>query len=194
MTDTTPPTPHDLNAAAAEEAAAQVERRWAAVAIAVIALIVVMAAFAGIHQATMPQLRMEIADPRTLHISGEFIESNLGSAVEPDGSVTVRAIGQQYSFTPQCVLVPTGAEVTFRATSADVVHGFLIEGTNVNTMLVPGYVSIISTRFDKPGDHYMPCHEFCGTGHEGMWGHVKVVDKGVFDALAADRRRLDCVE
>ena len=40
---------------------------------------------------------------RTLHLAGEFVESNLGSAVEPDGSVTVRAIGQQYSFTPQCI-------------------------------------------------------------------------------------------
>ena len=39
------------------------------------------------------------------------------------------------------MLVPTDAPITFRATSADVVHGFLIEGTNVNTMLVPGYVS-----------------------------------------------------
>ena len=61
--------------------------------------------------------------------------------LEPDGSVTVRAIGQQYSFTPACILVPADTPITLRATSADVVHGFLIQGTNVNTMLVPGYVS-----------------------------------------------------
>ena len=79
--------------------------------------------------------------PRRCISSGEFIESNLGSAVEADGSVTVRAIGQQYSFTPQCVVVPADTPITFRATSADVVHGLLIEGTNINTMLVPGYVS-----------------------------------------------------
>ena len=57
------------------------------------------------------------------------------------------------------------------------VHGFLIDGTNVNTMLVPGYVSTISTRFDQPGEHHMPCHEFCGIGHEGMWGKIRVIDK-----------------
>ena len=39
------------------------------------------------------------------------------------------------------MLVPAGTPVTFRATSADVVHGFLITGTNINLMLVPGYVS-----------------------------------------------------
>jgi hypothetical protein len=59
-----------------------------------------MAAFAGIHQATMPQARVETTDPTRLHLSGEFMESNLGTVVEPDGAVTVRAIGQQYSFTP----------------------------------------------------------------------------------------------
>ena len=36
-----------------------------------------------------------------------------------------------------------------RATSADVVHGILIQGTNVNTMLVPGYVSEQLMRFDQ---------------------------------------------
>jgi heme/copper-type cytochrome/quinol oxidase subunit 2 len=111
-----------------EAVAARVERRWAILAIVIVAVLVGMATFIGIHQATMPQGRVETADPRTLHLSGEFIESNLGSAVEADGSVTVRAIGQQYSFTPQCVVVPANTPVTFRATSADVVHGLLIEG------------------------------------------------------------------
>jgi len=175
------------------DAAARVERRWGAISAAIIALLVVMAAYAGIHQAIMPQARIETADPRTLHIAGEFIESNLGSAVEPDGSVTVRAIGQQYSFTPQCILVPTDTPITFRATSADTVHGFLIENSNVNTMLVPGYISTVSTRFATPSERTMPCHEFCGMGHEGMWGRIKVIDKTAFLQLAADRRRATCV-
>ncbi len=83
--------------------------------------------------------------------------------------------------------------MTFRATSGDVVHGFLIEGSNVNTMLVPGYISTISTRFDAEAEHAMPCHEFCGMGHEGMWGRVKVIDKAAFTKLAADHRRVTCV-
>lgn len=173
--------------------AERVERRWATLSIAIVALLVVMAAFAGIHEAVMPQTRIETVDPRTLHIAGEFIESNLGSAVEADGSVTVRAVGQQYSFTPQCIVVPTDTAVTFRATSADVVHGFLIEHSTVNTMLVPGYVSTITARFSTPAEVYMPCHEFCGVGHEGMWARVKIVDKAEFKKLASDRRRVDCV-
>jgi cytochrome c oxidase subunit 2 len=171
----------------------QVERRWAMISIVIVTFMVVLAAFAGIHEAVMPQTRIETVDPRTLHVAGEFIESNLGSAVEADGSVTVRAVGQQYSFTPQCIVVPTDTPVTFRATSADVVHGFLIEHSNINTMLVPGYVSTMTTRFSTPAEVYMPCHEFCGVGHEGMWARIRIVDKADFQKLAADRRRVDCV-
>ncbi len=173
--------------------AARVERRWASVSVGLVLLLVVMAAYAGIHQAVMPQAQLETADPRTLHIAGEFVEANLGSALQPDGTVTVRAIGQQYSFTPQCITVPADMPITLRVTSADVVHGFLIQGTNVNVMLVPGYVSTIATRFSTPGDHTMPCHEFCGIGHEGMWGRIQVIPRADFLKQAAGHQRLSCV-
>ncbi len=99
-----------------------------------------------------------------------------------------------YWITPQCILVPANTPVTFRATSADVVHGFLITDTNINSMLEPGYVATFRTTVDKPRDHLMPCHEYCGTGHEGMWAHVKVIDRAEFDTLASSARRLSCVK
>ena len=179
----------DSHAAAVAE---RTEKRWATISVIVIVALVLLATFAGLHQATMPQGRVETIDPTRLHLAGEFVESNLGTATEPDGSVTVRAIGQQYSFTPACILVPAQTPIMLRATSADVIHGILIQGTNVNTMLVPGYVSTITARFSTPAEVYMPCHEFCGVGHEGMWARVKIVDKAAFKKLAADRRRVDC--
>jgi len=175
-------------------AAARAERNWATIAILIIVFLAAMAAFAGIHQATMPQARVETADPSTLHLTGEFVESNLGSALEPDGSVTVRAIGQQYSFTPQCILIPVDTTIAFRATSADVIHGLLIQGTNVNTMLVPGYISVQSARFHTPGEYLMPCQEYCSFGHEGMWGKVKVIDKAAFATMASQQGRVSCVK
>ena len=181
---------HDDGAAVA----ARIERRWTIMSAGIVGLLVGMAIFAGIHKATMPQTWVETATPQTLHISGEFVESNLGSAVEADGSVTVRAVGQQFSFTPQCILVPAATPITFRATSSDVVHGFLIDHTNINSMLVPGYISVLPAKFDAPGEHPMPCQEFCGMGHEGMWAKVKVIDKTSFFKLAAGNRRLTCVE
>jgi cytochrome c oxidase subunit 2 len=175
------------------EVAEQTEKRWATISVVIIIALVLLAAFAGIHRATMPQGRVETTDPTRLHLSGEFVESNLGTAAEADGSVTVRAIGQQYSFTPACILVPAQTPITLRATSADVVHGILIQGTNINTMLVPGYVSEQFMRFEKAGDHLMPCQEFCSFGHEGMWGKVKVIDKAEFASRAKNGGRLSCV-
>jgi len=175
------------------DVAERTERRWAILSVVIAAVLTLMAAFAGIHQSTMPQARVETADPARLHLSGEFVESNLGSALEPNGAVTVRAIGQQYSFTPACILLPVQTPITLRATSADVIHGILIQGTNINTMLVPGYVSEQHMRFEKTGDYLMPCQEFCSFGHEGMWGKVKVIDKTEFASRAKNGGRLSCV-
>ncbi|MCP3466526.1 MULTISPECIES: cytochrome c oxidase subunit II [unclassified Bradyrhizobium] len=175
------------------EIARRTERRWATLSVIIIVAMAVIAAIAGIHRATMPQARVETTDPSRLHLSGEFVESNLGSVLESNGAVTVRAIGQQYSFTPACLLVPAETPITLRATSADVVHGILIQGTNINTMLVPGYVSEQLMRFERTGDYLMPCQEFCSFGHEGMWGKVRVIDKAKFAELAKSSGRLSCV-
>jgi cytochrome c oxidase subunit 2 len=142
----------------------------------------------------MPARRIETVNPSTLHLSGEFTEDNLGSAIEPDGSVTVRLIGQQYSFVPQCILVPDKTPIRFRGTSADTIHGFIIAGTNVNVMLEPGYVSNFNAEFKQPGMHVMPCHEFCGVGHAGMWARVKVIDKAAFFSQGRNERRQSCVQ
>ena len=173
--------------------AERTEKRWATVSLIIIVVLALLAAFAGIHRATMPQARVETIDPVRLHLNGEFVESNLGSVLESNGTVTVRAIGQQYSFTPACILVPSQTPITMRATSADVVHGVLVQGTNVNTMLVPGYVSEQLMRFEKTGDHLMPCQEFCSFGHEGMWGKVRVIEKAEFESRAKNGGRLSCV-
>jgi cytochrome c oxidase subunit 2 len=178
----------------AEHTAARAERRWATLSAVIVVALAGMAAFAGIHQATMPQRQVETIDPKILHLGGEFVETNLGSAAEVDGSVTVRVVGQQYSFTPSCIVVPADTPIRLRATSPDVVHGLLIEGTNINTMLVPGYITELPVRFPVPGDHVMPCQEFCGVGHQGMWGKVKVVDQAMFRNMMSKRRRLTCVD
>jgi cytochrome c oxidase subunit II len=169
------------------------EKNWAYFAVALIVFMLAVIVYVGLHWAMMPPSRVETTDPSRLQLSGEFVESNLGSGVEPDGSVIVRFVAQQYSFTPQCLVVPADTPVTFRTTSADVVHGLLITDTNVNTMVVPGYVATFSTVFNKPAEHLMPCHEYCGFGHQTMWAHVKVVDKATFFAQAKQNRRLSCV-
>ena len=178
---------------AAEAVAVAAERRWAIIVAVIIAMLVLMMVVTGLHWASMPPSRVETVDLKTLHVSGEFVESNLGTRLSPDGKVTVRLVAQQYSFEPQCIVVPVDTPVTFRGTSTDTVHGFVVGRTNANTMLIPGFVATFTTTFRKTGEQLMPCHEYCGTGHEAMWAKVQVLPAAEFQQKAGNGERLSCV-
>jgi cytochrome c oxidase subunit II len=169
------------------------ERRWAYVVAGVIGFVFALIIFASVQWGAQPPSHVETIDAGRLHLKGEFMEANLGTAIEKDGSATVRILAQQYSFVPACIVVPTDTSVVFRVTSPDVVHGFLIADTNVNTMVVPGYVAAVRTRFDKPAEHVMPCHEYCSVGHEGMWAQVRVIDRAEFARAYEGQSRASCV-
>jgi cytochrome c oxidase subunit 2 len=173
--------------------AAAAEKRWAIIVGLIIASIIAMMVFTGVHWASMPPSRVETIDPRTLHLSGEFAEGNLGTTMGSDGKVTVRLIAQQYSFEPQCVVVPAGMPITFRGTATDVIHGFVVGKTNANVMLIPGYVATFTTSFPKAGDELMPCHEYCGPGHAAMWAHVQILPREEFMRKAQAGERMSCV-
>jgi cytochrome c oxidase subunit II len=158
-----------------EEMIVQTEKRWFCIVTIVLVVIVIVIAVTGAMNGLHPPSNVETIDPAKVYQSSEFSETNLGTAVEPGGTAVVRMIAQQYSFVPQCVMVPVGSPVTFRLTSADVIHGFLVAGTNINTMVVPGYISQVRGVFDHAGNYMMACHEFCGVGHAGMQAIVKVV-------------------
>ena len=174
----------------AESVVVRTETRWLFIMAGMLGIMLAVVVLTGVFQA--PLSHIETVDPTTLHLTGEFVESNLGSAIEPDGVVTVRMIAHQYMFTPECVTVPAGTLVRFRLTSPDVTHGFIIADTNANAMVVPGFVSEIATRFDQIGEYKMPCHEFCGFGHHGMWARVVVVQRDHFPKIGPGER-VTCV-
>ena len=175
------------------EMVARTEKRWLAVMVGMLTLMMAVVVLTGMINAIHPPSNVETIDPTTLHLGGEFAESNLGTAQEPDGSLTVRLIAGQYGFTPYCTKVAVDTPVKFRLTSADVIHGFLLPSTNVNTMVVPGFVAEVRTRFTRPGIYRMPCNEFCGAGHHGMWARVSAVPKEQFQSLATTERS-SCVQ
>ena len=127
-------------------------------------------------------------DPLTLHLSGEFMESNLGTEQGSDGSVTVRMIAQQYLFVPHCVVVPAGVPVHLRITSGDAVHILAFSGTPYAIKVSPGSVSATRLDFSAPGMFKSACREFCGAGHYAMRSELKVVPREQFPALRAGER------
>ena len=123
------------------------ELLWAfGVGILVAAMLSVIV-FTALSMNINPPSNVERIDPKTLHLSGEFAEHNLGTTVGPDGRVTARIIATQFMFVPRCVAVPQGRPVTLRFATPDVVHGLLVTGTNVNTMVMPGFVAQVHTEF-----------------------------------------------
>jgi cytochrome c oxidase subunit 2 len=168
------------------------ERLWAYVVGGVVAFVFAVIVFTGLHWAAQPPSNVETIDATRLHLSGEFMDANLGTATQPDGSVIIRVLAEQYSFVPHCIVAPTDTPVIFRVTSPDVVHGFLIVGTNVNSMVIPGYISEVRTSFSQPGEHLMPCHEYCSVGHEGMWARVRVIDRLEFAGEYGNQQRASC--
>ncbi len=163
------------------------ERRWFVVSIL---LVLVMGLFvlytawaAGIH----PPSNVEAIDSTRLHLTPEFAEDHLGVERTKDGTVVARIVMARYMVHPQEITLPADTPIVIRAASADVLHGLHVAGTNIGTQVVPGYVSEVRTtiRFDRvaaigtanpDGSVTVPlfCNEYCGLGHQSMWGRVRV--------------------
>jgi cytochrome c oxidase subunit II len=156
------------------------ELRWASLVALLVVAIVGIVFYTAVSLGMNPPSNVERIDPKTLHLDGEFAEHNLGTTITPQGGVVARIVATQFEFLPRCIPVPSDTRVTLRFSSPDVIHGILVTGTNVNTMVIPGYVAQVHTVFKKTGDLLMPCHEYCGLGHSEMWATVQVVPQNEF--------------
>jgi len=147
------------------------EKIWMWASGGIIVAFVATVLVTGIGGALQPPSHVETIDPTKVFTDPRF--AHPGVSVDANGA-TVVAFGMMFGFTPGEIRVPAGKPVIFRMTSADVTHGFLIVGTNANTMLVPGYVSQFTTVFKQPGEYLIVCHEYCGLGHHLMAGKLIV--------------------
>ena len=96
----------------------------------------------------------------------------------------VYVVARQFAFQPgsvEPIRLPAGSTVTFHVTSADVIHGFQLVGTNVNVMVIPGQVSQFTVEFDEPARYGLVCNEYCGAAHHTMAGTVEVVPADQYD-------------
>ena len=151
------------------------ERIWMWAAGLIIVLFVTVIGVSAVAYGLHPPSHVETIDPSKVFTDPRF--SKLGEpVVMPNGTIEIQMVAVMFGFVPNEVRVPAGRPIRFRLTSADVTHGFLISGTNANTMLVPGYISQFTTVFTRTGDYLIVCHEFCGNGHHGMFGRIIVED------------------
>jgi cytochrome c oxidase subunit II len=153
--------------------------------VAIFSLIYGTLRFSSTLQAAHILDRRDRVDVATLHLQGEFVESNLGAVRASDGSSTIHMIAEKYVFVPACVTAPVGVPIRLRITSADSAHGFKIAGSEVKT--VPGSVTEIHLRLPTVGKYEFYCDEFCGPGHHAMMGRIMAVPENQFQPQLSDR-------
>lgn len=152
------------------------EKAFLAVGLGVLIACVVALVYASLaHGVHLPGATGRV-DPATVLTTPPF--DRPGVYQRGPEAYEVVMIGRVWSFQPAEVRVPAGVEVTFTATTVDVLHGFNIEGTRLNMMLIPGQISRNEYRFQEPGEYLLICHEYCGLGHHMMYGRIIVEPPG----------------
>lgn len=145
-----------------------------AVLLALFALVIGVSAFAYGVQLPSPEQKVNPNTVATPGVSpfGEPIAERVRELAP--GRYEAYILSRAWSFQPNEVRVPVGSSVTFYVTSIDVLHGFKIERTNINVMVIPGQVSKLTATFTEPGTYNFICNEYCGVGHHTMYGRLIV--------------------
>ena len=127
---------------------------------------------AAISEGILPPSHIQIIDPTRVAQIAPF--DNPGVRKVGANAYEAYVVAHYPLFVPHEIRVPAGATVTFYVTSPDVVHGFFITNSDVNMMVVPGWVSSATHVFRKPGQYLLLCNEYCGREHHYMYGTIEV--------------------
>jgi cytochrome c oxidase subunit 2 len=160
------------------------EKKWAHISLAIAGLFVGTILIDSLFHGINAPSNVETINSARLHLSKEFAEDKLGVQVDENGKIMVRMVAGRYGFFPKHIEIPAETPITFRWASIDVLHGVHMPMTNMSTMIVPGYVSEVTTAFPKPGEYPLLCNEYCGMGHDHMWSNVSVEAKETWLAPA----------
>lgn len=148
------------------------ERWWLIFGFGMLLFFLTLIGVAAVADNINPPSDMQRIDPTKLSQTPPFDKPGLRH--RPDGSYEAYYVAQVFTFQPERLVIPPGAKVTFYVTSADVVHGFFIPDTDVNMMAIPGWVNEATHTFTRPGEYLLICHEYCGIGHQNMFGKIEV--------------------
>lgn len=145
----------------------------------------------GLHRIwrLWPIVAVVVACAVTLRVTAPAI---VVAGVEPPVSIMAR----QYAYEPHRIIVDVGDEVHLRLASTDVVHGFYLEGHDIQAEIRPGSLSFrvrhpsMEEDFreveelvfiaDRPGKYRFRCSVTCGTLHPFMQGEFIVRPNNLF--------------
>jgi cytochrome c oxidase subunit 2 len=148
------------------------ERWWMGFGIGMLVLFLGVILFAAFANSINPPSGLKPVDPTKVSSTPPFDKPGLRKI--GDGKYEAYYVAQIFSFNPMTITVPLGSTVTFYATSPDVVHGFEIAQTDINMMIVPGWVNAATHTFRHSGTYLLVCNEYCGIGHQNIAARIEV--------------------
>ncbi|QHS22543.1 cytochrome B5 [Virgibacillus sp. MSP4-1] len=161
------------------------EKIWLTFGIGSLLVFLIVLGVGAFYQGTQPPSCLVTIDPQNVEAHESFKEENLGVRQVGENEYVVNVLASAFNYNlgkdeegnpVRTIRLPKGADVTFQATTTDVVHGFQIAGTNVNMMLEPGYISDYETTLDNSGEYTILCNEYCGVGHHQMSAVLEVYE------------------
>ena len=151
------------------------ENFWLGTA-SVMTLLLLVGVFVSFLSGTFPQLKGGHAgdasrqvDPTNLAVT-PFATPGLRPAVGSGAGQVAELyiVAKAFTFDPAVVRVPAGLALNINVTAQDVIHGFYVEGSNINIKVIPGQVATFRHTFTRPGTYNVVCNEYCGAGHQNM--------------------------
>ncbi len=152
----------------------RLEKIYIYISVAVLVVFTVAITIAGFALGIQVPSPSQLIDPNTVASTGPYSEPGLRELSPGNYELYIRAEASPWRFYPSEVTVPVGSTVTFHVTSADVQHGFKLQNTNINFMVLPGQESTLTYTFTETGDYPYICTEYCGVGHQNMYGVLTV--------------------
>ena len=104
----------------------------------------------------------------------------------PKGALEINVTGQQFSWlfdypsgkeSEGDLVVPLGIPVRLNITSVDVIHGFYLPAFRIKMDAVPNMKTYAWFLADKLGQYDIMCTVYCGVGHSGMTGKLRIVSQ-----------------
>lgn len=97
--------------------------------------------------------------------------------------ITINAA--EFAYTPGRVEVRQGDRVAITLTASDVVHGFALDGHDIDVRVIPGISERVEFVADQAGKFRFRCSISCGSLHPFMIGELVVTPNDPFNRAAA---------
>ncbi len=88
----------------------------------------------------------------------------------------IKVVSRRFVFEPAEITLKKGVPVDIEITTEDVVMGFSVPDLQQRADVIPKQVAHVHLKPEKVGTYPFLCDIFCGSGHEGMNGMIKVIE------------------